>query len=160
MLIVVSGLIGRAQGLYQLLAVVREFIDGVSLIVHHPNVFLRIVRIDGDVVRAAQHLVPLRPVLDDLSRRIDHHDAMLPARIDAELSTPHRISRCSHRTDGSIAPRYLRDGKRDARTDGRIGNLLGPLEVGYFAPLENEHAIGAFGEDAFHGSIGPFFVPR
>ena len=36
--------------------------------------FLRIVGADVDRVRAAEHLVPLRPILDEVPLPIGHHD--------------------------------------------------------------------------------------
>ena len=65
------------------LAVVAEFVDGVHVIVHYPDVLFRIVRIDGDEVRALEDLVPLRPLLDDVAVGVHDGEAMLPLGIHA-----------------------------------------------------------------------------
>ena len=44
---------GRADGLHELLHVMREDVNGVHVIVHDPDVFFGIVGIDRHVVRAA-----------------------------------------------------------------------------------------------------------
>ena len=41
----------RADGLHQLLAVMSEFVDRVHMVVDDPDMFFRIVGIDGDEVR-------------------------------------------------------------------------------------------------------------
>ena len=37
-------------------------------------------------VRALEHVVPLRPVLDEVALGVDDHDGVVPARIDAQLA--------------------------------------------------------------------------
>ena len=68
----------RADRLHQLLAVVRELVDRVRVVVDDPHVLLCVVRADVDGVRALEQLVPLRPLLDDVALRVDDDDAMLP----------------------------------------------------------------------------------
>ena len=60
-LLVAARLIGRAKRLHQLLAIVREFVNRMALIVNYPNVFVRIVRVNGDVVWALEQGIPFRP---------------------------------------------------------------------------------------------------
>ena len=79
-------LLRRADRLHELLAVVRELVDHVHVVVDDPHVLLGIVRADVDRVRAPQQLVPLRPRLDDVAVRVDDDDAVLPFGVDAELA--------------------------------------------------------------------------
>ena len=51
--LVVAGHIGFAERLHQLLAVVAELVDDVTRVVHDPDVALRVVGADLDLVRAA-----------------------------------------------------------------------------------------------------------
>ena len=53
-LTVVAALVGNAQGLDEFRAVIGELEDRMTKIVHHPDVFLRIVGIDGHVVGPAE----------------------------------------------------------------------------------------------------------
>ena len=155
-----ASFIWRAERLHQLFAVVREFKDGVGLIVHHPNVFIGIVRIDGDVVRALENGIPFRPVLDELAVCVHHDDAVLPARVQAELAAPNGIACAGDRADRGIAKGKLRNRKRNARTNFGVGNFLGALHGGNFAAFQDKNTVGAFREDAFNRSKGPFVVPR
>ena len=75
----------RADRLHELLAVVREPVDHLHVVVDDPDVLLRIVRADVDRVRTPQQLVPLIPRLDDVAVGIGDDDAVLPLRVDAEL---------------------------------------------------------------------------
>ena len=52
--------VGVPMRLHQFLHVMREYVDGVHVIVHDPDVLFRIVGIDGDVVRPLEDLVLLR----------------------------------------------------------------------------------------------------
>src|SRR5579871_1786759 len=85
----------RSDGLYQLLPVMREFVDRMHVVIHHPNMLFGIVWIDGHEMRTLQDFVPLRPALDDIALRIDYDDAVFPIGIDAEFSIiePHSIFR-------------------------------------------------------------------
>src|SRR5438270_162872 len=160
MLFVVARLIGRAERLDQLLAVVREFENGVGLIVHHPDVFIGIVRINGDVVRALENGIPFRPVFDELAVGVHHDDAVLPARVQAELAAPNGIACAGDRSYRGIAKGKLRNRKRNARTNFGVGNFLGALHGGNFAAFQDKNTVGAFREDALNRSKGPFIVPR
>jgi len=62
--------VGRADRLHELLAVVREFVDRVGVIVDDPDVLLGIIGTDVGGVRALEHIVPLRPVFDEVALRI------------------------------------------------------------------------------------------
>ena len=72
-----------ADRLHELLAVVRELEERVVVVVDDPDVLLGVVGIDVDGVRPPQHLVPLRPLLDDVARGVEDEDEVLPAGVDA-----------------------------------------------------------------------------
>ena len=103
-----AGNVRRADRLDELLAVVRELVDRVRVVIHHPHVLLRIVRADVDGVRTLEHLVPLRPLLDDVALRVHDDDAVFPAGILAELPIRRRrrLSRapCPSRDPGPTRP--------------------------------------------------------
>ena len=138
---VIAGMIGRAQRLHELLAVVREFVNRMSLIVHDPDVLVGVVGIFSDVVRAAEHGIPFRPVFDDVAVRIHDNDAVFPARVDAELAAPHWIAGACYRPDRCITKRKLRNRERDAGADLRIWNFVGPFHGGNFPALEYENSV-------------------
>ena len=77
-----------ADGLHQRFAVVREFVDGVHMVIHHPHVLFGIVGIDGDVVRTLHDFVPLRPGFDDLAVAVDYGYAMLPLGVNSDGALP------------------------------------------------------------------------
>src|ERR1035438_8612041 len=79
-------LLWRADSLHQLLSIMGEFVDCVHVVIDHPHMLFRIVRIDGDKMRALQDFVPLRPALDDVAFGIYDDDAVFPIRIDTELA--------------------------------------------------------------------------
>ncbi len=79
-----AGHSGRADRLNQLLAIVRELVNGLHMIVYDPDMFLRVIRIDGDEVRALQNLVPLGPAFDDVAVGVGDGDAVFPFGVDAE----------------------------------------------------------------------------
>ena len=159
-LFVVARLIGRAEGLYQLLAIVREFVNRMALVVNHPNVFIRVIRVNGDVVRALEHGIPFGPVFDQIAVRVHDYDAMLPPRVHAKLPFPHGIARGSNRPNRGVTKRKLGNRKGDAGANFGVGNFFGALHRGNFAALQDENAIGALREDALHRSPGPLFVSR
>src|SRR6202790_2193917 len=159
MLLVLAGDVRRSERFHQLLSIMGEFINGVSLIVYDPNVFFRIVRIDGNRVRTLQHGIPLRPPLDNVAAGIHHHYAIFPTGIDAQLAAPHRVTRRGDRSNGSVAKGHLGNRKRKAGPNLGIGNFLGSREVRYFATLEDKHAVRTLGEHALDRSPGPLFMP-
>ena len=124
-----AGHFGRADGLHQLFPVVRELIDRVHVIVDYPDMFVRIVGIDRDEVRALQNLVPLRPAFDDVAVGVRDDDAVFPLRIDAERSrSSHRLARresdpvaaaAGQRRGRRIAPGQPADRELNARTELR-----------------------------------------
>jgi hypothetical protein len=74
-----AGDVRRTDRLDELLAVVGELVDRVRVVVDDPDVLLRVIRTDVDGVRALEHLVPLRPLFDDLALRVDDDDRVFPA---------------------------------------------------------------------------------
>src|SRR6267154_3344271 len=50
---------GRANRLHEFLHVMREYVDGVHMIIHDPDMLLRIIRIDRDVVRPLEQMIVL-----------------------------------------------------------------------------------------------------
>src|SRR5262245_61519691 len=78
MCLIVSGNAGFSERSHQLLAVVGELENLVPVIIDHPNVPLRIIRTDADVMRTAstlKQLVPLRPRLDHLAVAVKNQNA-------------------------------------------------------------------------------------
>src|SRR4029453_13066438 len=76
---------GFTPRLYQL-AVVGELEELMEVVIHDPDVLLRIVRVDLDLVRTAraflrEDLVVLRPRLHHAAVAIDDDDAVLPVLI-------------------------------------------------------------------------------
>ena len=137
-----------AQRLHELLAVVRELVNRMLPVVHHPHMLFRIVRIDEHRMRPPEDIVPLRPLFHDVARRIDDEQAVLPARIDAELALPSvpavaaRVTRAAHRPDGGVAKWRLGNRKGDARTDARIWHLCRPLESGSSPRISTKTRFG------------------
>src|SRR5688572_23504994 len=163
----------RADRLDQLLAVVRELVNRVGVVVHDPHVLLGIVRADVDGVRALEHLVPLRPFLDDPALRVDDDDAMLPTCIDAELAMRRRwappqlhaprgvLTRAStawRRRGVRVAPRQAGERKLHVRSDLGKESRLWPGGLRQLAAAEQVDAVRAFGEDAAGASIRPLVV--
>ena len=105
-----------ADRLQQLLAVVAEHEDGVPVVVDDPDALLRIVRADVDGVRPPQHLVPLRPVLDDVAVGVDDDDAVFPAVVDAGLADVRVVA------DLAVAFERARAGWRPSRRATAGGN--------------------------------------
>ena len=118
---------GRADGLHQLLAVVRELVDGVHVIVDDPHVLFGIVGIDGDEVRALENFVPLRPGLDDFAVAVDDRQAVSPtSRRRPRVALPEfgsivRIlsgaAGAGQGGDGGVAPGQSADGELEARPE-------------------------------------------
>ena len=79
-------LVGRADGLQQLLTVIGELENGVAIVVHHPDSLRRVVRADEHGVRPPEHLVPLAPPLGDISVGIGDDQTILPKEIDTVLA--------------------------------------------------------------------------
>ena len=115
--------VGCANGLQQLFAVVGELEDRVTVVVDDVDVLLRIVRADVDRMRPAQHLVPLRPVLDDVAVAVDHEDAVRPEEVDAVLAArrsrrrplPSRLEQRSRGAGLRRVPPQARDREREVR---------------------------------------------
>ena len=158
---------GRADGLHKLLAVMRELVDRVHVIVDHPDVLLGIVRIDGDEVRALENLVPLRPGFDDLALAIDDRQAMLPLRVHADGSFPEsrtvvrilsRAAGAGKRGDRGVAPGQSADGELQARTEIGKQFRFGTLDVGKLAAEEQVNAIGILRVDSLARAPGPLLV--
>src|SRR5262249_12065813 len=66
----------------ELFAVVRELEQSCNVVIEDPDVLLGIPRVDVDRMRAPQHLVPLSPLLDDVTPGVEDKDEVLPARIN------------------------------------------------------------------------------
>ena len=121
-------------------------------------------------MRALEKIVPLRPALDDVALGVDHHDAILPARVDAVLAFPVFRGVFGQITGGatareardgplrSVAKRHFAGREREAGTNLRQRRVLRAHQRGQLATLRDVDAVGALGEDAFHGAPGPFFV--
>ena len=134
----------------------------------------RIVGADVRGMRPLEDLVPLRPLLDDVSRTIDDDEAVFPAGVDAELTVRRRVAPPGfHRrrrvpTRSSVArerrlrvaaPRQAADGELHARSklwEQRGRNFF---EVRQLSACDEIHAIRAFGEDALRRSPGPVRMP-
>ena len=72
------------------LAVIAELVDHVQLIVEHPDVLLRVVRVHLDFVRPApalhlEQFVVLRPRLHHLAVAIDHEDHVVVSPLPPAL---------------------------------------------------------------------------
>ncbi len=167
--------VGRADRLKQFLAVMREDVDCVGVVIDDPHALRRVVRTDVDGVRSLVHVVPLRPVLDEIAGGIDHHDGVVPARVDAHLAVRRRgaapklhalrgvLARAAgagRGRDVGVAPRQARDGILHAWTDLGQHPLLGTGDVGQFAAAQQEHAVWALGKNAARAAEGPLFVTR
>jgi hypothetical protein len=83
-----AGLIDCANRLQNFAAVMAELEDGFFIIVHHPDAFLRIVRIDVHGMRALKKTIPLGPVFGNFSVCVDHHQRVFPARVNAFFTAP------------------------------------------------------------------------
>src|SRR4029077_14472078 len=116
----------------------------------------------------AQHLVPLRPVLDDGAVRVDHDDAMLPPEVFARLADVRvvadfsvaRIERARRARRRRVAPRQAPYREFGVRAELRQLDLFGPLDVRQFAALQDEHAVGALREHALARAPRPLLVAR
>ena len=172
-------MLGRADRLQQLLAVVGEDVDRLHVVVDDPDALLHVVRRDVDRVRAAEQPVPLLPRLEDVALAVVDDEAVLPVRVDTELPVgrsldadfvvhplprreplPHVLigaARAGERRNGRIAPETC-DGEADARPDLRQADRLGRLDVRQLAAIEAVNAVGRFGKHAFAGAVGPFLV--
>src|SRR5205085_4062349 len=122
--------------------------------------------------RAAQHLVPLRPLLDDVTVAIEDENQVLPARADAGTSLVRlrgivgigaaraasgwaRVLALS-----CVAEWPLADREREARTDLRNRRDGRPRQLRQLAHLNEEDAIGGFREAGFAGAPRPLLVAR
>jgi hypothetical protein len=158
-----------ADRLQQLLAVVGELEDRVAIVVDEPHVLLGIVGTDIDRVRAPQHLVPLRPPLDDVAVAVDDEDAVLPLELDAVLADVGVVAhlavhfeRAGRAGDGRVAPE-ARDGKGEARSDLRHRRAT-PASRRWndrqLAALDVIDAIRTLREDTLPGAERPLLVAR
>src|SRR4029077_12252605 len=77
---------GRADGLQELLAVVAELIDGVHVVVDHPDVFIGVVGVDVDGVGPLELAIPLAPGLYDIAVFVDHVEAIGPFGVHADFA--------------------------------------------------------------------------
>src|SRR4029077_18149862 len=75
---------GQSQG--ALLAIMREFADEVVVGVPNPDVLVRVVGADLNVMWPSPDFVPFRPVFDDLPVAIQDNDDVIPAPINARPS--------------------------------------------------------------------------
>ncbi len=155
-----------AERLQQLLAVVREDEHRVAVVVHDEDALLRIVRADVDRVRTAEHLVPLRPRLDDVPLRVGDVDDVRPLEVgavDADVGVvthlPVDLERSGRRRGGRIAPRQPADWELDVRPQLRQLDRLRPLDVRQQPALQDEHVVRRFGEDEFAGAPRPLLEP-
>ena len=161
-----------ADRLQQLLAVVAELEECLVVVVHDPDVLLRIVGADVDRVRTPEHLVPLRPLLDDVALRVEDEEEMLPARIDPEASFVglRRIIRIRTGRAASgrarvlplrgVTERDLANGERQTWADLRNRCDRRTLQLRQLAHLNHEDAVGVFSEDRFGGAPRPLIVSR
>ncbi len=162
----------RADRLHQLLAVVGELEDRVAVVVDDVDVLLRIVRADVHRVRPAQHLVPLRPVLDDVAVAIDHENAVLPEEVRAVHSgirvvACHLRARLEERSGRArargVAPQ-IRDGEREIRSDVWCldGFPASSLRRNHRerTTLDVVDAVRALGEHTLSGPERPLFLAR
>src|SRR5437868_3477794 len=140
----------------------------MTVIVDDPDVLLRIIRTFKHTVRAPEHLVPLAPVFDEVAVRIDDIDDVRPLIIDARFTDVEIISRrfpvrskeCARRARRSgITPGQPPDWKFDARPELLKLCRFGPLDVGQFPTLQNEHTVRTFREYALSRAPRPLFVP-
>ena len=165
-MLVIGGVYVRlADRLQQPLAVVAENENGVTVVVDDPHALLRIVGADVDGMRPAQHLVPLRPVLDNVAVRVDDDDAVLPAEVLAGLAdvrivahSPVALERARRARRRGVAPRQPSDREFDVRPELRQLDLFRSLEIRELAPLQDEDAVRALGEHALPGSPRPLLV--
>src|SRR5262245_7142413 len=151
-----------AERLQELFAVVGELEDGVAVVVDDPHVLLPIVRADVYRVRTLHHLVPLRPRLYEIAGGVEHHDRVLPSRIDAHPPLPRLLRvvwiltwsagprRAGRWTLRRVAERRLTHRKRQARSD--VGNRTGrgPRHGGQLASLDHVDTVGTLRENALH----------
>src|SRR5207247_1395023 len=112
-----------------------------------------------DRVRAPEHLVPLRPRLDDVAVGVDDNEVVLPLRVDAHASLPRlrgilRISArstCARRAGDEplrrVAEWHLSHGEREAWSNLRQCDRGWAPDVGQLAALDDVNAIGALRED-------------
>ncbi len=156
---------GGAERQEALLAVVRELADEVRVRVDDPDVLLRIVRADLDVVRASPDAIPLRPVFDHLAVAIEHHDHVLPAPVDARtpVALVHRLAEAGCRA-GRFAHRHAAaDGELEAGPDLRQPRRAAPASARQHRQLaleRHEHAILALGKDIRRLGVRPVLVIR
>src|SRR3989454_4305246 len=158
---------GGAYGLDELFSVVCELVNGVHVIVQHPHILVRIVRIDGHKVRALQNLVPLGPAFDDVSVGVRHQDAVLPFRVDAECAVPPVRGSAGHgsgcassgqRGSGRIAPGQAADRELNAWTELRQHPGCGPLDIGQLSPEKHEYTVRTFRVHTLARAKRPLFI--
>ena len=156
------------------LAVVRELVDDVLVVVDQPDVLVRIVRTDRDEVRALQARVPLHPVgrlRQQVALAVEDEDAVLPPRIDAHLVVPQprvhaalgelaaaAVARRAGRR--RVTPRQAADRKRDARPEIRQLLRHRTRNLRQLAALHDVDAVGAFGKHTLPGAKRPALVAR
>src|SRR5688572_15826403 len=166
--------IRRPDRLYQLLAIVGELVDGMHVIVDEPHVLLCVVRAHVDRMRTLHDLVPLRPLLDDVALRVDHGDAVLPARVNTNfpvwrLRAPpdiHALFRILARAASAwkcgcrrASPRHPANRKLDARTHFREASHLRSRKIRQLASGNEVNAIRVLREDALPCAPRPLVMP-
>src|SRR5580700_8065536 len=108
-------------------------------------------------MRPPQHAVPLRPGLFDLSLGVHPDDAVLPTPVHILRAVVRTIQRAWRTGRRRVAPWQTAYGKADARPQLGKVNFLRPLDVGQFAALQDEDAVGILGENTFARSPRPLF---
>ena len=162
-------LTGRADGLDQFLAVVGELENGVPVVVDEPDVLFRVVGADEDGVRATPLGVVLGPAFGDFALGVDDDEVVLPLGVDAEFTGVEAEAVFGDLAGAAVGGRggeggvahghaAFADGKGEAGADLGHAAGLGLGNVGQLAALEDEDAVGTFGEDAFHRAPGPLLV--
>src|SRR5581483_4281293 len=125
--------------------------DGVHVVVDDPDVLLRIVGVDGDVMRALENFVPLGPGFDDVAVGIHDGEAMLPFSVHADSALPELgaivgilpgAAGARQRRYSGVAPGEASDGELQA--GGDFGELPsgGPLDVGKLAAEQQKYPVG------------------
>ena len=135
------------------LPVVGEAVDHVQLVVDDPDVLLGVVGADLDLVRPAaarqlaEHLVEVRPLVDEVALAVDDDDRVLEAPLPSALRL--RLARRGHAVAvaGGVAARRIQRGVRRPR--------LGALGQRQLAAHRDPDAVGVLGVDAAERSPGP-----
>src|SRR4030081_2255076 len=122
----------RAKRLHELFHVMREFVYGVHVIVHDPDIFVRIILIDRNKMGPLEKVIVLRKCFSDISFGVHDRQTVFPLRVYANGSLPKfwtiigilaRAACSRQRCNRSVAPRQPSDGIRKTRS--KIRELLG-----------------------------------